>query len=341
MTGAVQRGWRWFRPANRVWLAASAATIVALIAISLLAGIRTERIARTGLGLTFGILAFTCMLIATAYAGRKRWRPLVAQRSLGGRRWALRKRRRREARISEARTAILELQADISRRSLADPAEIIRRAGHILRSAKASHMLRAELETERDGANRIWLLPKEPPGNLENWLLAHSYLGFLAVLLVGLHSGFRFGGVVAMLGVVLAGIVGVSGLVGSVLYLVIPRALGRIRNPLLPPEIRVKIAEVERAMANILNTKSGPFQEMFLFAEHELSEEDIAKVEDEEKAHFRQIFELQAEKRSLAAYLARHLRYQRYLEGWLYVHVPAATFLLTVVLIHIWSILYY
>ena len=341
MTEAVQRAWRWFRPANRVWLVVSAATIVALIALSLVADTRAERIARTPLGLIFGILAFVCMLIASAYAGRKRWRPLVAQRSLGGRRWALRKRRRREARISAARTAMLELQADIGRRSLADPAEIMRRAGQILRSARASRMLRAELEMDGRGANRIWLLPQEPAGSLENWLLTHSYLGVMAVLLVALHSGFRLGGVVATLGVVLAGIVGVSGLVGSVLYLVIPRRLGRIKNPLLPPEIQVKIAEVERAMANVLNNKSGPFQEMFLFAEHELSEEDMAKVEDEERAHFRQLLELQAEKRWLAAYLDRHVRYQRYLEGWLYVHVPAATFLLTVVLIHIWSILYY
>ncbi|MGH8057347.1 MAG: hypothetical protein ACREOH_08950, partial [Candidatus Entotheonellia bacterium] len=229
MAEAVQRAWRWFRPANRVWLAISAATIVALIAISLLAGIRTERIARTAWGLTSGILAFICMLVATAYAGRKRWRPLVAQRSLGGRRWALRKRRRREARISVARTAILELQADISRRSLEDSAEIMRRAGQILRSAKASRMLRAELEADGRGTNRIWLLPKEPAGSLENWLLTHSYLGVMAVLLVALHTGFRFGGVVATLGVVLAGVVGVSGLVGSVLYLVIPRRLGRIK----------------------------------------------------------------------------------------------------------------
>ena len=144
-----------------------------------------------------------------------------------------------------------------------------------------------------------------------------------------------------MLGVILSGIVGVSGLVGAFLYIAIPRALGRIKNPMLPPEIRVKIAETDREMASILKEKSGPFQEMFLFSEHELSEEDISKVEDEEKGHFRQMLELQARKRSLEAYLARHLRYEGYLRGWLYVHIPAAAFLLTVVLIHVLSVLYY
>jgi hypothetical protein len=57
--------------------------------------------------------------------------------------------------------------------------------------------------------------------------------------------------------------------------------------------------------------------------------------------HLRQLLDLQAQRRGLEAYLGRHQRYERYLQGWLYVHVPAATFLLTVVLIHIWSILYY
>ncbi|MBI3326233.1 MAG: hypothetical protein HYZ81_05980, partial [Nitrospinae bacterium] len=302
---------------------------------------RQERAAGTVLGLSFGGLAFTCMLVAMAYRGRKRWRPLVAQRSFGGKKRALRKKQIREARINEARSAIAELQAEVARRTLQDPSEITRRAQQILRSAKASRLLRVELGAESGGLVRIWLLEKEPPGSLENWLMVHSYLGFLAVLLVALHSGFRLGGVVATLGAILSGIVGMSGLVGALLYVAIPRALGQIKNPMLPPEIRVKIREVEREMADVLKDKSGPFQEMFLFSEHGLSEEDMSKVEDEEKVHFRHMLELQARKGSMEAYLARHLRYEGYLRGWLYVHVPAATFLLTVVLIHILSILYY
>jgi serine/threonine protein kinase len=84
---------------------------------------------------------------------------------------------------------------------------------------------------------------------------------------------------VATLGSILAAIVGISGLIGAFLYVAIPRALGRIKNPLLPPEIRVKIAEVQREMADVLKDKSGPFQEMFRFPEHELSEEDVSKVD--------------------------------------------------------------
>ncbi|MBI3328160.1 MAG: hypothetical protein HYZ81_15840 [Nitrospinae bacterium] len=322
-------------------MCATAGWVVVFVGIYLLAGARVERAAGTPVGLTFGGLAFALMLAATAYRTRKRWRPLVAQRSLGGKQRVRGRKRMREARIHEARSAMADLQAEVFRRTLRDPSEIMRRARRILRSVKASRILRAELAPESGESVRIWLVEKELPGKLENWLLAHSYLGLLAVLLVALHSGFRFGGAVATLGAMLSGIVGVSGVVGACLYIAIPRALGRIKNPLLPPEIRVKIAETDREMASILKEKSGPFQEMFLFSEHELSEEDISKVEDEEKGHFRQLLELQARKRSLEAYLARHLRYEGYLRGWLYVHIPAAAFLLTVVLIHVLSVLYY
>lgn len=333
--------WTWLRPANRTWCCVTAASVVVLVSLSLLAKARPERAAGTVLGMTFGGLALACMAIAAAYGGRKRWRPLVAQRVLGGKRRTLQKKQLREERIREARAAIVDLQAEVSGQALREPREIQRRARRLLRSLRASHLLQVELETEVGGLVRIWLLEKEPRGSLESWLLGHSHLGFLAVVLVGLHSGFNLGGGVSALALILSGIVGLSGLGGTVLYVVIPRALGRIKNPLLPPEISAKIHEVERAMADILKDKSGPFQEMFQASEHELSEEDISKLEDEEKLHFRNMLELQVQKRSLETYLARHLRYQGYLTGWLYFHVSAATFLLTIVVIHVWSILYY
>ncbi len=323
-----------------MWLCVTAGTFVLLMGLYFFAESHTDRVAGTTLGLTFGGLAFALMLIVTAYSGRKRWRPLVAQRWLGGTRRTLHKKRVREVRIIEAHNAMSDLQAEISRQSLSDRSAIRRRARQILRSANASRLLRVELVADVGGQPRIWLVEKPPPGSLENWLLAHSYLGLLAVLLVALHSGFRPGGVVAMLGVVLSALVGLSGTVGAFLYVAIPRALGQIKNPMLPPEIRARILEAEREMATLLKDKSGPLQEMFLSG-HELSEEDTSKVEDEEKAALQSLLDLRAQKRSLEAYLARHLRYEAYLRGWLYVHVPAATFLLTAVLIHILSILYY
>ena len=77
---AVRGMWRGLRPANRSWLCATTGLGVVFVVLYLLAGTRVERAAGTPLGLTFGGLAFTLMLAATAYRTRKRWRPLVAQR---------------------------------------------------------------------------------------------------------------------------------------------------------------------------------------------------------------------------------------------------------------------
>jgi hypothetical protein len=337
----LTKAWRWLRPANRLWFCGTAAVTLLLSGLYALASVGAARISGTGVGLAFGWLAFALMLMVTAYSVRKRWRPFVAQRLPGGRDRSLRRRRQREARVRQARVAIADLQAEINREARKDLAEIRRRARQVVKSAGAVRLLRLELEQEGSGMVRLWGLDREPPGSLENWLLAHSYLGSLAVLLVMFHAGFRAGGPIAMLGMVLSGIVGLSGWLGALLYVVIPQALGRINNPLLPPEIRLKIAAIERRMAALLQDKSGPFQEIFLYGPHELSAEDLSKVEDEEKADFRHLLALQAEKHALETYLARHLRYETYLRGWLYVHVPAAVCLLTVVIIHIVSILYY
>jgi hypothetical protein len=340
MTEAVSRAWKWLRPANRVWLCVTAGTILVLLGFYFLVEHHTDRVARTTLGLTFGGLAFTLMLIATAYSVRKRWRPVVAQRWVGGKERALRKKQLREARILDAYSVMSELQAEVNRQTLQDRSAILRRARQVLKSAKASRLLRVKLEAERGGQVRIRLEEKPPWGRLENWLLNHSYLGFLAALLVALHSGFRLGGGVATAGFVLSAIVGLNGLAGWILYLAIPLAWGRIKNPMFPRQIRAKLREAEGEMATLLKDKSGPLQEMLL-SEHELSEEDIAKVEDEEKAALQSLLELRAQKRALEAYLARHLRYQGYLWEWHFVHVAAATFLLISVIIHVVSIFYY
>lgn len=218
------------------------------------------RVAGTPVGLTFGVLAFALMLVSGVYSLRKRWRPLVAQRSIGGRRRRLRRKQRRSARIEEAQAAIADLQSEVSREALKDLAEIMRRARQVLWKTRARGLLRIDLEVGAEGLVRIWTRAKEPPGSLENWLLAHSYLGLFAVFLGTLHAGLRFGGSVATLALMLSWIVAFSGLVGTALYVVIPRTLGRVKNPMLPPEIHVKLAEVERAMAAVLKDKSGPFQ---------------------------------------------------------------------------------
>src|ERR1700730_3780096 len=62
-------------------------------------------------------------------------------------------------------------------------------------------------------------------GNLQRWLRAHIWLTLLTIPLVILHSGFRFGGPMTTLLVVLYAIVMVSGVYGLALQHQLPRIM--------------------------------------------------------------------------------------------------------------------
>jgi hypothetical protein len=62
-------------------------------------------------------------------------------------------------------------------------------------------------------------------GNLQRWLRAHIWLTLLTIPLVILHSGFRFGGPMTTLLVILYAIVMVSGIYGLALQHQLPRIM--------------------------------------------------------------------------------------------------------------------
>src|SRR4051812_18467352 len=62
-------------------------------------------------------------------------------------------------------------------------------------------------------------------GTVQRWLRAHIWLTFLTIPLVLLHSGFRFGGPMTMLLMVLYAVVMVSGIYGLVLQHLVPRLM--------------------------------------------------------------------------------------------------------------------
>lgn len=67
---------------------------------------------------------------------------------------------------------------------------------------------------------RSWRL-----GSARSWMRAHIWLGFLAVPLVVLHSGFSWGGQLSTLLMLLFSVVVISGIVGLVLQQYLPRMM--------------------------------------------------------------------------------------------------------------------
>src|SRR6266480_6091902 len=68
-------------------------------------------------------------------------------------------------------------------------------------------------------------LPFLPVGNVQRWLRAHIWLTLLTIPLVLLHSGFRLGGPMTTLIIILYVIVMVSGIYGLVLQHYVPAVM--------------------------------------------------------------------------------------------------------------------
>src|SRR5579872_66723 len=66
-------------------------------------------------------------------------------------------------------------------------------------------------------------------GRPEIWMRGHLWLGMLIVPLVLFHAGFRFGGTLAILLMVLLLLVTLSGILGIILQQILPRVMtGRV-----------------------------------------------------------------------------------------------------------------
>ena len=101
-----------------------------------------------------------------------------------------------------------------------------------------------------------------PIGTVQSWMRAHIWLTLLTVPLVLLHSGFRFGGPMTILLMVLYSIVMVSGVYGLFLQHKIPR----IMKERLPsetiyeqiPHIRSQLFLAAQGMCNALKLAATP-----------------------------------------------------------------------------------
>ena len=95
-------------------------------------------------------------------------------------------------------------------------------------------------------------------GSVQSWMRAHIWLTLLTIPLVALHSGFRLGGPMTILLLVLYVIVMVSGIYGLVLQHRIPRLMQE-RVPVETiyeqiPHVRAKLREAAEELRRSFNT---------------------------------------------------------------------------------------
>jgi len=198
------------------------------------------------------------------------------------------------------------------------------------------------------------------PGSLETWLRWHLFLSVLALALVSLHSGFRFGGAFEAGSLVLLTATVINGLLGVVLFMFIPSLLSaldtRSRVADLPEEIAGAMDEirqiahncsqplrtvVEREVLGELERPGVSWRKRELAASEELLRTLGSSRFDEDTEVLKRLCELAAEVVDKHQQVALHRNTKLIEAAGLHIHVALTTALLFLVAAHLFTVWYY
>ncbi len=186
-------------------------------------------------------------------------------------------------------------------------------------------------------------------GVLDSWLWAHVYLGALGLLFIWYHSRQRFSANMrlANAAMFLLLFTGLTGVLGRVCYLIVPRILAGLKDYDPPARLRERIAALEVEAAAFVAMKSEPFvatyQEMLrrplpmrppAVAMQRL-QTARAPVPAAEQAEFDRVAVILMRRGELLSTLRRRTAARRLLDWWWLVHVRLTEAGLILASIHI------
>ncbi len=193
-------------------------------------------------------------------------------------------------------------------------------------------------------------------GKTEIWLNAHIYLGLLAMLLIYMHAGFRFQDLSATVAAGLLSVVVVSGVVGTILYTVLPQHLRQVKGNLMPQEVSDKMNELAELIQKATQRKSPSFHSACqLFLEEATRRrvrkekvpvlrrliEQIRVIPAEEQEAMKQVVLLAKQFTEMHAQFRTRMRLKNLLESWLYLHVPFSVAMVLAIILHLFAVAYY
>ena len=351
------------------WRIGSVAVIAAVLAILWYARDASLRplppSGRSPTGVWLGILGTTAMIVAGLYSWRRRnieraSRPILVAPE-----------KRRDL-VARERAAQNELRA-IERSLVQNPKQNLRKlkseVRKILGRHKVGRTIRVRFHQPRGGSARLVVERREWGGRLQTWYEWHLALGILAVILILLHAGFRFGNPIAAIAFALLVAVVLTGIVGVVLYKWIPPRLTTIeeRAARTPEELRDELRQVLENLQSLAVGKSETFRKVYdvemsipgiaiepslrwlwgpSTLERDTSRPDrlrlvVKEIPPTEQEDFRKAMRLVFEKEKLEVSLYPQVRYDYLLKVWLTAHIPLSAGLAAFSLIHIVSVFYY
>jgi hypothetical protein len=202
-------------------------------------------------------------------------------------------------------------------------------------------------------------------GTVEQWMQSHIYLGVLVMVILLFHAGGRFNDKVAVATLILVAIVVLSGVLGAVLYITVPRLLTEVESNLTIVEVSEQLNQLGKQMARIASGRSETFQRIYDQLIRELAPGWMAGwrlllsrmrrgkapladwtnllslVQKDEQEELRQLLVVSRQRKELLIRLMYQQRYKNVLEFWLYIHIPFTVLLLLFAVIHVVAVFYY
>ena len=248
--------------------------------------------------------------------------------------------------LERAESALRRLSNESAAGALLTAGELRTRAKAILNEHGAGRLLRAELHPTARGLEVV-AKPRQPLAPLAAWLSAHVWYGVAAALLVLFHGGGRLGSPMGLLLNGLSLLVILSGIVGIVLWMVGPTWLTAAERDLSTEQAFVLRAHYDRKVAALvaaIQEGGAPLSEATAKALSTGSRRTAkarAEIDMHGSTEAKDLAILLSQRDAVDDEWARLRRTRGWMTAWRLFHVPASVVLLALVVVHVFSVIYY
>jgi hypothetical protein len=200
-------------------------------------------------------------------------------------------------------------------------------------------------------------------GSTQMWLQTHTYIGVISLVLVIMHSGFDFTGTFSILLLVIFFLVIASGVVGSLIYNIVPRSLNKYGREIkadfeIMDQLEVYLNDADQLVSttseefkDFYMKKIRPFflsnktQWKYLFTEErelinkrrKMMKDYRTMVPGQDIYDLNILTSILVEREKLSFMLTK-VKVQ---SAWLNFHMPLTLAMLAMIAVHVWSIIYF
>jgi hypothetical protein len=251
--------------------------------------------------------------------------------------------------LEKAESRLSELRVQMASGRLVNRSDILKRANAILRQEGVRWVVKVRLEDGTASGQVLRALPTGPLGGVAHWLRVHLYYGIAAAFLVGLHGRFALHSGISVLLNGFTFLVILSGLVGIVLWAAMPRLLTEAERDLSIEKahaLRESLdRKIEAAYAVLDPATRAIFRDVDRvgdrFPQHAAAALKAAPQRADGDRLAEDLMALLGQRHGVRREWESLMRIKRKMNLWRVVHIPGALILMSIVAIHVVSVLWY